>query len=123
LRTDLKYDTPLTYRAGVYDIIHAAGDWDFSHKHRQPTNTAPDLADAMTQNPSLHVFSANGYYDFATPYFATVYTLKHLNLAPALQKNISYGFYQSGHMVYLSEPALTQFKRDLAGWYDAALAR
>jgi carboxypeptidase C (cathepsin A) len=77
----------------------------------------------MSQNPSLPVFSANGYYDFATPYFATVYTLKHLSIAPALQKNISYGFYQSGHMVYLSEPALAQFKADLSRWYDSALKR
>jgi carboxypeptidase C (cathepsin A) len=123
LRVDLKYETPLTYRTSIYDIIGRNGDWDFTHNRREPTNTAPDLAEAMTHNPSLRVFSANGYYDFATPYFATVYTLKHLNLAPPLQKNISYGFYQAGHMVYLSEPALAQFKRDLAGWYDAALAR
>ena len=56
---------------------------------------------AMTFNPGLHVFSANGYYDLATPFYATVYTLNHLNLAPPLQNNITYGFYESGHMVYL----------------------
>ncbi|MGZ3504746.1 MAG: S10 family peptidase [Vulcanimicrobiaceae bacterium] len=124
LRTDLKYDTPLQYRPSIYDIIYANGNsWDFTHNKREPTNVAPDLADAMTQNPHLHVFSANGYYDFATPYFATVYTLKHLNLAPAIQKNISFGFYQSGHMVYLNESALAQFKADLSRWYDSALAR
>ena len=77
----------------------------------------------MTQNPSLKVFSANGYYDFATPYFATVYTLRHLSIAPALQNNITFGFYQSGHMVYLNENALSQFKSDLARWYDSALGR
>ena len=40
----------------------------------------------MTFNPGLRVFSANGYYDMATPFYATVYTLNHLNLAPPLQK-------------------------------------
>jgi carboxypeptidase C (cathepsin A) len=131
LRGDLNYDTPLDYRANIYRMFYVPGTggtpgrslWDESHNRRQPANVAPDLAEAMTQNPALRVFSANGYYDFATPYFATVYTLKHLSLAPALQKNISFGFYQSGHMVYLDEPALAQFKHDLAGWYDAALAR
>ncbi|MDQ2873247.1 MAG: peptidase S10 [Candidatus Eremiobacteraeota bacterium] len=124
LRSDLKYTPSLQYRANIYGIIYANGDsWDFTHDRREPTNVAPDLADAMTQNPKLHVFSANGYYDFATPYFATVYTLKHLNLAPSLQKNITFGFYQSGHMIYLSEPALAQMKQDLDRWYDSALAR
>jgi carboxypeptidase C (cathepsin A) len=124
LRADLKYATALQYRPNIYDIIYANGSsWDFTHDKREPTNVAPDLAEAMTQNPRLKVFSANGYYDFATPYFATVYTLKHLNLAPALQKNITFGFYQSGHMIYLNEPSLAQMKSDLARWYDSALGR
>jgi carboxypeptidase C (cathepsin A) len=124
LRNDLKYEPTLQYRTSVYALIRAnGGSWDFTHLRREPPNTAPDLSDAMSQNPSLRVFSANGYYDFATPYFATVYTLKHLNIAPALQKNITYGFYQSGHMVYLSESALAQFKTDLSRWYDGALKR
>ncbi|HEY8298632.1 MAG TPA: hypothetical protein VIG32_11495 [Candidatus Baltobacteraceae bacterium] len=124
LRADLKYATALQYRPNIYDIIYANGSsWDFTHNKREPTNVAPDLAEAMTQNPRLKVFSANGYYDFATPYFATVYTLKHLNLAPALQKNITFGFYQSGHMIYLNEPSLAQMKSDLARWYDSALGR
>jgi carboxypeptidase C (cathepsin A) len=84
---------------------------------------APDLAEVMTQNPSFKVFSANGYYDFATPFFATVYTLQHLHIAPALQKNITFGYYQSGHMVYLSDSALQQFKSDLSRWYDSAQGR
>jgi carboxypeptidase C (cathepsin A) len=124
LREDLKYNPPIPYRTQVYDIIYASGGndgWDFSHNHRYPTNTAPDLASTMAQNPSMKVFSANGYYDFATPTFATDYTLRHLNLSPALQSNISYGYYQAGHMIYLSEPALAQYKADLARWYDSAL--
>ena len=43
----------------------------------------------MTQNPQLHVFSANGYYDFATPFFATQYTLHHLNLDRADSRTTS----------------------------------
>ncbi|HZZ64249.1 MAG TPA: hypothetical protein VFE17_02005, partial [Candidatus Baltobacteraceae bacterium] len=121
LRDDLKYTSPLQYRPNIYGIIYANGSsWDFEHNKREPTNVAPDLADVMTQNPRFKVFSANGYYDFATPFFATVYTLQHLNIAPALQSNISFGFYQSGHMVYLNDAALAQFKSDLAHWYDAS---
>lgn len=124
IREDLKYNPPIPYRTAIYDIIYSHGNsWDFTHNHREPTNVAPDLADAMTQNPDLKVFSANGYFDFATPLFATVYTLQHLEIAPALQKNITFGFYHSGHMIYLDDSALAAYKADLARWYDSALRR
>ncbi|HET9029347.1 MAG TPA: hypothetical protein VFN49_04155 [Candidatus Aquilonibacter sp.] len=124
LRNDLKYNPPIPYRPDAYGIIYGHGSsWDFSHNGQYPLNTAPDLAEAMTQNPKLHVFSGNGYYDFATPFFATQYTLHHLNLNPGLQSNITFGFYKSGHMVYLSDSALAQFKTDLAHFYDGALGR
>lgn len=121
LRDDLHYNPPMTYRANIYGLIDKAGGWDDAHNHRYPTNVAPDLAMTMTQHPTMKVFSANGYYDFATPFFATEYTLRHLNLNPRLQQNITYGFYQSGHMIYLSDSALAQYKADLARFYDRAL--
>ena len=37
-----------------------------------------------------------------------MYALNHLYLAPALQRNITYGFYESGHMVYLHPAALAR---------------
>ncbi|HET7813283.1 MAG TPA: hypothetical protein VFL13_02790 [Candidatus Baltobacteraceae bacterium] len=124
LRDDLKYETPLQYRTNIYDIIYSNGsEWDFTHNRNPVTNVAPDLAEVMSQNPSMKVFSANGYYDFATPFFATVYTLQHLEIAPQLDGNISYGFYESGHMVYLNDSALSQFKSDLSRWYDSAQGR
>jgi carboxypeptidase C (cathepsin A) len=124
LRQVLKYDTPLLYRSEIYDLIYADGNtWDFKHgNNAQSLNVAPDLAQTMTYNPDLKVFSANGYFDFATPFFATVYVLNHLYLAPPLQKNITYGFYESGHMVYLHPAALAKFHADLERWYAATLA-
>ncbi len=133
LRVDLKYNPPIPYRYDIYDIIGRNGGWDDSHvpPHRtgqfiasrsmSPTNVAPDLADAMTEDPNLKVFSANGYYDLATPFFKAMYTLDHLNLPSNLQRNITYGFYESGHMVYLNDSILAQYKADLARWYDSAL--
>jgi carboxypeptidase C (cathepsin A) len=59
----------------------------------------------------VHV--ANGYYDFATPYFATLYTLNHLQLDPSLQKNISLSFYEAGHMMYVHLPSLKKLKDEL----------
>lgn len=124
IREDLQYNPPIPYRPNIYAIIYGNGSsWDFSHDRRRPTNVTPDLADAMTQNPELKIFSASGYYDFATPFFATDYTLQHLEIAPALRGNITYGYYQSGHMIYLDENALAAYQADLERWYDNALRR
>lgn len=124
LRQVLDYKPPQLYRAEIYDLIYADGQsWDFKHGNDdQIFNVAPDLAAAMTYNPRLKVFSANGYFDFATPFFATVYVLNHLYLAPALRQNITYGFYESGHMVYLHPAALARFHDDLERWYARVLA-
>jgi len=117
LRQILGYQTTLLYRP----ITNVFAQWDWKHGGSVPLNTAQDLANAMAFNPNLRVFSANGYYDFATPFFATVYTLNHMNLPPELQRNISYGFYESGHMVYLHPEALAAFHDDLERWYTETL--
>lgn len=122
LREDLKYTTSLTYRANIYGIIYQnGGSWDFKHRGNPTTNVAPDLSEAMTYNPKLRIFSANGYYDFATPYFETIYTLNHLTIEPALRANITYGYYESGHMIYLEPQGLAQLHDDLERWYTATL--
>ena len=117
MRDILEYRTSLIYRP-TFSVYRK---WDWKHNGNLPTNTAQDLAGAMTFDPNLRIFSGNGYYDFATPFFATVYTLNHLNISPQLQKNISYGFYESGHMVYLHQQALAQFHADLERWYGETL--
>lgn len=123
IRQTLHYTSDSQYRPTAYgDQLGAR--WDMHHDGEDPpANVAPDLARTMAQNPGLRVFSANGRFDFATPYYATVYTLSHLSLPPALQRHITYGFYQSGHMVYLNPTARARFKADLSRWYDEATRR
>jgi carboxypeptidase C (cathepsin A) len=123
MRDDLKYNPPIPYRFTIYDEIYADGNtWDTTHgNNSQSYNVSPDLAQAMTLNPHLKIFSAAGYFDFATPFFATDYVLSHMYLAPALQRNITYGYYESGHMVYLHPAALVAFHRDLERWYASIL--
>jgi carboxypeptidase C (cathepsin A) len=102
--------------------------WDFKHhpsgdaaEQTQP-DTAVDLADAMRKNPKLRVFSANGYFDLATPFFATEYDLSHMMLPPALTGNIMFGYYPSGHMVYLNTEAQKLMKADLDRFYNESTA-
>ena len=84
------------------------------------TNVMPDLAMAMKTNPDLKVFLNGGYYDLATPFYATEFDLGHLGLEQAISRNISYGFYPSGHMIYFDVPSLKQVRADLGHFYDSA---
>ncbi|HEX7199696.1 MAG TPA: peptidase S10, partial [Dongiaceae bacterium] len=75
------------------------------------------------ENPHLLVYSLNGVYDLATPFFSTEYDLQHLQLEPALRGNIRFAYYPSGHMVYLNPEALKSMKADLAKFYNEATSR
>ena len=70
----------------------------------------PDLGEAMRTNPHLKVLSANGWFDLATPFFATEYDLAHMDIDPKLRSNLTFTYYPSGHMVYLNLEAAKQFK-------------
>jgi len=121
----LKYPSEVPYKTTGFDIIR---DWDWKHEQpgarfpqRQPY-VASDLARAMRENPKLRVLSANGYFDLATPFFATEFDLNHMELDPSLRSNLEFAYYPSGHMVYLNTEALAKLKTDVAAFYDRALA-
>jgi carboxypeptidase C (cathepsin A) len=122
---ELKYDRDDLYRPNNYAEIGPA--WDDHHRvdrgRWDMPDVAADLRIAMSKNPYLKIFSANGYFDFATPFFETEYTLAHMGLDPSLDRNITFGYYQSGHMIYLHDAARKQLKADLAKFYDQASAR
>jgi carboxypeptidase C (cathepsin A) len=49
-----------------------------------------------------------GYFDVSTPYFEGWTEMHHMPIPPALQGNIEYHYYQSGHMVYVHPPTLVE---------------
>jgi carboxypeptidase C (cathepsin A) len=79
-------------------------------------NVMPDLAYRMKMNPKMKVMLAGGYYDLATPYFEGIYEMHHLPMPRALQSNISYHYYEAGHMIYVKEDVLKQFHSDVAAF-------
>ena len=72
----------------------------------------------MNDNPELRVLVQQGYYDLATPAFATEYMMDHLTIAEDRQRNITVELYDAGHMMYLHPPSLVRFKKDLANFID-----
>jgi len=76
-------------------------------------NVAPDLAEAIRRNPRLQVLLVNGIYDLATPYFAAVWTMDNMGLPPDLRDNIQRADFPAGHMMYVEESLLPQWKETL----------
>ncbi|PZR59531.1 MAG: peptidase S10 [Candidatus Meridianibacter frigidus] len=121
VRKDLGFKTNLEYFATNYPVVGRAWNWNRGPRSAPvATDVAGDLQNALVKNPHLHVLSANGYFDFATPFFATEYTLNHLDLPSAIRSHIEFTYYQSGHMIYLNTPALAKFRSDLVRFYQEA---
>jgi carboxypeptidase C (cathepsin A) len=116
VRRELAFEQDLPYEI----LTNLSESWDFDEFVNQYVNVAETLRKAMALNPSLKVFVANGYYDLATPYFATEYTFNHLHIDPSLEENITMTYYQAGHMMYIHHPSLVKLKKDLSDFIQSA---
>jgi carboxypeptidase C (cathepsin A) len=97
-----------------YEILISLYEtWKYEKHENQFVNTAEQLRIAFQLNPALKVIVCNGYFDLATPYFATEYTFNHVELPAKQLENISMTYYQSGHMMYTHKSSLAQVTKDL----------
>jgi carboxypeptidase C (cathepsin A) len=112
VRRDLGFKTDLEYYI-LGGGISSPWNWNVNNGY---TNTAVSLQSAMQKNPYMKIFVASGYYDMATPYFATEYTLAAMNLDPQLRKNVSTAYYEAGHMMYIEKNSLVKLKNDASAF-------
>ena len=119
IRRELAFESDLPYEILSFKVFPA---WQYAQNQNSYVNVAESLRQAMSANPALKVHVANGYYDLATPYLATLYTFNHLELDPSLRGNISMSFYEAGHMMYVHLESLAEMKRQLADFMQATLA-
>ncbi|HSO10741.1 MAG TPA: hypothetical protein VLT51_00090 [Anaerolineales bacterium] len=117
IRRELKFESDLPYEI-LSAFVHP---WSYREFENSYVNVGETLRAAMTYNPYLKVFAANGYYDLGTPYFATEYTFNHLGLDEALRKNVSMEYYEAGHMMYIHMPSLRKMKKDLVKFITSAM--
>ncbi len=83
-------------------------------------NVQNDLTQAMITNPRLLVEVENGYFDSATPFFETEFTMQHLGLPAEFQDHIQLKYYQAGHMMYLQDESRVQLHDNIAKFIDRA---
>jgi carboxypeptidase C (cathepsin A) len=97
------------------------GTWDWGSAGSGFTDTGDALRDALAKNPHMRVFVGSGYFDLATPYFATEYTLDHLELPSELASRITRRYYRAGHMMYIDLAELAALRRDVGLFFQQAL--
>ncbi len=116
VRTELKWESDLQYEI----LTGRVRPWNWADYSNRYVNVSDNLRQAMTQNRDLRVFVANGYYDLATPFYATEYTFNHLGLDPSLRSHVTMDFFEAGHMMYTYRPSLEKLKADLALFIPSA---
>ena len=122
---ELKFGKDKVY----HNTANAFGGWNWVRKDQRrfgfpgAPNVDQDLAQAMITNPKLLVQVENGYYDLATPFFATEHTMEHLGLPEALQKNVKLDYYDAGHMMYLHDQDRASLHNHIASFIDRATAQ
>jgi carboxypeptidase C (cathepsin A) len=97
-----------------YQSISGIGrDWDWRIGGRDSNaylNVAPYLGQALRQNSGMRIFVAQGYYDFATPFFAAEYALSRTGIP---QDRVQFHYYDAGHMMYVRDEDRAKLSHDI----------
>lgn len=97
-----------------YVTIGAVRDWDWQLDGGRDTNAylnvTPYLGRALRENSGLRIFVGQGWYDFATPFFAAEYALTRTGIP---QDRIIYSYYDSGHMMYIRDQDRSKLSADV----------
>lgn len=109
-RRELGYESELQY----FILGGGIGPWDYGASgSNRFADTSDALRQAFAKNPFLRVYIGSGYYDLATPYFATEYTFSHMNLPAKYKSQITSKMFHAGHMFYVYRPALAELSKDI----------
>jgi len=115
LRTELNFksgDEVFYLMSGGVGTFTATGNDDAS------------LSGAFARNPHMHLFVAINYFDLNAPFYATEFTLAHLNVSPDIRAhNIHISHYEAGQMTYSDPKGLEKLHQDLASFIGDATSK
>jgi carboxypeptidase C (cathepsin A) len=111
VRRELKWNTDM-----YYTLTARVQPWD----QGQPGQPAESLRSAMTQQGHLKLLVVCGYYDVATPFNGIEHTISHMGLEPSIRKNVSFAYYEAGHMMYIEKKSREKLHRDVVNFINGA---
>lgn len=117
LRDSLGFETNREYQS----IGREPGQhWDWSlgsgWGRNAYLNVAPFVGKAMRENAGLRLFNAQGWYDFATPFFGAEYSLNRVGIP---QDRLTFRYYDAGHMMYVRDEDRAKLSADLRAFIRA----
>ncbi len=110
VRKELGYESELPYEIMSSETNR---NWDYEDFKNSYVDVSESLRETMSRNPDMKVLVANGYFDLATPYFATEYTFSHMGLDPEIRANVTMTYYEAGHMMYVHLASLETLAQDI----------
>jgi carboxypeptidase C (cathepsin A) len=115
MRETLGYETERDYVTIGY-----VGPWDWRLEGGRDTNAylnvAPYLGKALRENSDMRIFVGQGWYDFATPFFAAEYALTRTGFP---QDRIEWHYYDAGHMMYVRDEDRHKLSEDVRAFIRA----
>lgn len=103
-----------------YVTIGSVQPWDWTISGGRDSNAyftvAPYIGRAMRENSSMRVFVGQGWYDFATPFFAAEYALSRTGIP---QDRVEYRYYDAGHMMYVRDEDRRKLSADVRAFIRA----
>jgi carboxypeptidase C (cathepsin A) len=111
VRRDLKWMSDM-----YYTVTAQVRPWD----QGQPGGPAEALRSAMTEQTHMKLLVICGYYDHATPFNGIEQTVNHMGLEPSVRKNVSFTYYEGGHMMYIDKKANDKLHKDVDEWINAS---
>ncbi|HLK54588.1 MAG TPA: peptidase S10 [Candidatus Angelobacter sp.] len=114
VRRELKWESDM-----YYTVSANVRPWDQNGN----TEVAEVLRAAMTQQTYLKVLVVAGYYDVATPFNGIEQTVSHMHLEPSVRKNVSFAYYDAGHMMYIDEKEHHKLHKDVDEFINSSYKR
>jgi carboxypeptidase C (cathepsin A) len=109
VKNELKWESDLHYPSSGN-----VRPWNWDEFQNGYMDMTEPLRSAMSHNPFLKIFVAQGYYDMATVMGGMEYNFAHLGYDATFVDRVSFGYYEAGHMIYIRPSAHKALKADIA---------
>ena len=110
---EFRTDVPYIFMSDIEDGWIYPGKVGIGYCSQEET-----IRHCVSKNPFLKIWVLCGYYDGATPFFASEYVYSHLFLNEDCENNVTFTYYPSGHMIYMEKNSFDQLRKDAEKWYS-----